>query len=718
MITYSYSFSRDEKDKIVTLYPTYKSPFFNVANLKGESSTGKSTLMNMIALAFWGYDDPKIQKSLRNRVKYIYDSEKIQLDFSIEMTSYDGSVLKSHVIKRGTGDGNKSNVDIKVRFCDKGGNERPIFKEEFRQKFSLIYDIPDNPTKRIDESLREIYNAQKKYSDKVYNLKKLAIDTQNDIHNSKDPGKIQIYIDKIAEQNRLKEKDELSLSTTSALIESLRKYYWASVLTENYQKLMDLDERIKGVKKQARIVNKANREQIAQYKTAVSNHTIKIGKLCESYNKSVELLNKLKQYGEMDAILIDAWSRYNFNHDNLGIDIDIPSDFVQTANNLVYVLTQLCAKYDSQQDNQKYSLLKSIMNILKTYSNDSSKDITILDKTTDIIYSELETELKGIEEKVVSFRIYDDALKQVSTSLEHAKAVHQSYINLPEKPMSEETSETDEELMEQKLNLEEKINELLKQSSKYDVYRDNVVDIMEQSEDDPLLFPYVNMSASMLNNSLMGLVNKETDLKNRIYGPNGYDEKIKYSQKILDELKSCKDHPLSRHIKRVELLVKRLSEMQSDLGKKNDILEKIIDRQNNLISPKQGSEEDRYLKKVWSNLGKRFGHVRHMGQEYEITEVDIIKSRIITTTGKEFSVNDMGTGESQSAYLLNILRSNQKTRIIAMFDESENMDYRLRQGILKKFKELYDGGNLILGLLASHYDGFNDEAIVEEYYGN
>ena len=102
MITYSYTFSRDEIDTIVTKHPTYKSPFFNVSNLKGSSSTGKSTLMNMIALAFWGYDDPNIQTSLRNRVKYIYDSVKIQLDFNIEMTSRDGSTLKSHVIKKNT----------------------------------------------------------------------------------------------------------------------------------------------------------------------------------------------------------------------------------------------------------------------------------------------------------------------------------------------------------------------------------------------------------------------------------------------------------------------------------------------------------------------------------------------------------------------------------------------------------------------------------------
>lgn len=108
MITYSYTFSRDEKDAIVTKYPTYKSPFFNVANLKGSSSTGKSTLMNLIALAFWGHDDPNVQKSLRNRVKYIHDNENIELDFNIELSSSDGCRLKSHVVKK------KTNMDQRL----------------------------------------------------------------------------------------------------------------------------------------------------------------------------------------------------------------------------------------------------------------------------------------------------------------------------------------------------------------------------------------------------------------------------------------------------------------------------------------------------------------------------------------------------------------------------------------------------------------------------
>lgn len=716
MINYTYSFSRDEKDTTVSLSPSYRSPFFNVSNLKGSSSTGKSTLMNLIALAFWGYDDPKIQQSLRNRVKYIHDSEKIQLDFNIEMTSIDGSGLKAHVVKK-NGNGT-SNVDIKVRICDGCGNERPIFKEEFRQKYSLIYDIPDNPTKRIDKSLEDICSAQKKYLEKVRDLKKNVADVLEDIRNSRDPEKIAEYEHKLSENEKQKENDVLLLSETRDLINMLEKYYWASILNNAYQELIDLDENIEKLKKKVRTVKRANKKQSTQYELAVSDYDNNVVKFCELYNISTQLLDKLKQYGEIDTILIDSWSKYNFNHSNLNINLDVPKDFTSAANNLANILKELCKKYDSQQDIQKYTLLKSIMDVLKNYSDSNNNEITILDKTTDDIYCELEHELKGIEDKVSLFKAYDNALSQIIATSKQADAVHQFFISIPEKPMGEETPEMSDSLLGRKSDLEGRIKELLERASGCGVNSDNVANIIEDSFDNSQLLPYVNMSIEKLSEELQLFRNKAEELNDNIFGYNGYNAKIGYLQRMLSDLQKSKDHPLSHHIKRVEKLVKKLDEIQSDLGKKNDILEKVIGRNNNLVNIKQGTEQDIYLKKVWNNLGKRFGHIRHMNQEYEIVEVNIIDSRMVTTTGKEFSINDMGTGESQCAYLMNVLRSNQKTCIIAMFDESENMDYNLRQGILKKFKELYDEGHLLLGLTASHHNGFDTESIVEEYDGN
>lgn len=605
-----------------------------------------------------------------------------------------------------------------MRYCDANGLERPIFKEEFRQKYSLIYDIPDNPTKRIDESLKAICAAQKKYLDKVCDLKRTAVEVQGAIHNSRDPLKIETCTGKIKDLKNLKEKDESSLRNTNVKFNLLKKYYYASILSKQCLDLIDLNDKISDINKKVRKVVKNNKQQNTQYKTAVSNHTIKIGKLCKSYNESVEALDKLKQTGRIDTIVIDAWSRYGFNHTNLTTDIDVPDDFIQSAKNLIHILKEICDDGNSKYDSQKFELLTSLMNILKNYSNGGIQDIKILDKTANMIYDELESELKEIKERALQFRMYSDALEDINKCLSDANDVHQSFIAIPEKPIECESPEVDDDILNQKLRIQEEIDEVLKQSSKFGVYRENMVDILEESQHNPLLSPYLSLSIQSLSDVIYQL-NVEIDkLNDNINGANGYNAIINYLEVELAQLQACKDHPLSRHQDRVDLLVKRLNSVQSDLGNKNEILDKIIDRQNTFINTKQSIEQEHYLKQVWNDLGKRFGQIRHMDQVYDIVEVDILNSKIVTTTGKEFSINDMGTGESQSAYLMNVLKSKQNTCILAMFDESENMDYELRQGILKKFKELYDDGHLLLGLTASHHSGSNSESIVEEYYGD
>ena len=60
----------------------------------------------------------------------------------------------------------------------------------------------------------------------------------------------------------------------------------------------------------------------------------------------------------------------------------------------------------------------------------------------------------------------------------------------------------------------------------------------------------------------------------------------------------------------------------------------------------------------------------------------------------------MGTGQSQSAYLLSLLNVKNDTRkIIALFDEIAMMDESSLEPICNKLKELKSKNRLLLGIL-------------------
>ena len=123
-----------------------------------------------------------------------------------------------------------------------------------------------------------------------------------------------------------------------------------------------------------------------------------------------------------------------------------------------------------------------------------------------------------------------------------------------------------------------------------------------------------------------------------------------------------------------------------------------------LIKGKYDSNEDiqdrnNYFEHVFSYLGKRVGRFRHIDQDYESTKIDLIKKEILTKCGKLIKIADLGTGQSQSAYLKGLLSGNDDRKIIALFDEVAMMDARSLNAVYEKLKELQNKGKLLIGII-------------------
>ncbi len=125
----------------------------------------------------------------------------------------------------------------------------------------------------------------------------------------------------------------------------------------------------------------------------------------------------------------------------------------------------------------------------------------------------------------------------------------------------------------------------------------------------------------------------------------------------------------------------------------NDIIDKKFEHDS------RDEERKRYYELVSEYLGKRIGYVRHINNEYKLKSVDMIKETILTEEGKIIRLVDMGTGQSQSAYLMGLLNVSDNRRIIALFDEVAAMDDKSLFPIFAKFKELYDKDKLLLGIV-------------------
>ena len=89
MIEFDYLIKRDEGDKVVEYKPkAIKNKISSVSYIEGPNSSGKSTLLNIIALGFFGSksEDDEINSSLKLKLQNMLSSSHQKLVFDVEIT--------------------------------------------------------------------------------------------------------------------------------------------------------------------------------------------------------------------------------------------------------------------------------------------------------------------------------------------------------------------------------------------------------------------------------------------------------------------------------------------------------------------------------------------------------------------------------------------------------------------------------------------------------
>ena len=93
MIEYDYIIERDEGNEIKKFRPD-KIPkkLENLSYIEGPNSSGKSTLLNIIALGFYGLNNNRLNPALQDKLKNLVNSKHQKLTFSIKIKKKDTSL--------------------------------------------------------------------------------------------------------------------------------------------------------------------------------------------------------------------------------------------------------------------------------------------------------------------------------------------------------------------------------------------------------------------------------------------------------------------------------------------------------------------------------------------------------------------------------------------------------------------------------------------------
>ena len=692
MFEYDYEIVRNEEDKIVTYIPNImpkKIP--NIVYIEGPNSSGKSTLLNIVALGLFGLKKENMAPALKHKLNSLLDDSYQKLTFNIKIQNKDGSLkvistkkdpLKPFIVEE-IKDGQKP---VKLPY------------DRFAREYNLIYDIPENPIDRLNQLTFSIKEMQSDKHSRLRLLRTYISQVITDVKSARDPRRIENLQKEIVARKKDYNNYETQIKNNSELLDVLEKFTYCKYYLKYFKEFQELDEKlIKLGKEKTTIKKKYTKDNKKLEKFTRLAQEVKY-RLIDMNNDFIIKLEKIfsKEY--------ENYIKYLrlINFDDIFQKAIFPDYYIKILLNLQNNINKEISKNRNKEAFEEATAWEKLITILEEYKASNFIVPGIDAKVIDFIkmLKEANEKNKKLLEHIRDLETLDELINSIISKIRNLES--HVFKDLRE---IKETNGID--VLDDQLSRDEEIDILTKKIEEATFSCDEYFRECAKKNipDEKIEILYKEMTLSELINPFLN------------YDENSLLEKINSLQKTIREDK--KDQASEkRHIEfrkdEVERLEKKDPHKYQD---KTDELTKllqtcqlleqkfvsfnkfIVDIINKNYTKDNFEDKAKYLAQVSTYLGRRIGYIRYGDQEYTVTSIDMVKKTIITEEGKKIRFADMGTGQSQSAYLLGKLNTSDNRKIIALFDEVAMMDKKSIQPIFDKLKELYNNGKLLLGIV-------------------
>ena len=655
-------------------------------NIRGPNSKGKSTLLHIIGAGFYGIDNEKIPLSLQEKMRHIM-SPKCQLTFKIKILN-DTLTLISEKL-----DHNKSDFNV---YEISNGESKELSIGQFRSKYNVIYNIPENPIGRFKEFPREIEDSQRMY----YNRLKILHDyVKHNIAeiNNRDPDKIKRKQDLLKERQKEKE----------SLLEDIRQSQYNLNLLEyaTYHRYQEKYDHLKNVtlarskKLQQKIESRGAKLKRTDNKYYYIQKNIgdTLDKMRSTFDETSSLLRTLMPKNEYQNL--NMWGKIDFGKikDDLKIDKEFRSliaTFKLTLNNM---------QDDNKTIVQEIELYQNLIKILEKYNR-----LNINIPGTELSISEfIELLNQSLMRHNDLIRNKDD-IKKCMTKLDELKnesdileRLFQTFRNT-EGELNNNNKEEVSDLEKDEEEAEKLRKELVRYTDLYKTYTANMAKSDFKPEEncnigEGKLKRYEKFSEQDLSDEI---TTEKEDILSKIERTNNIGGAIINLEDEIKHLNKQEPHEYENYIDKLKdihsIILPLLSKFGKDFQQYLKDISKCTEEDN---VTRLSQEQKDYYDALSSYLGKRVCKIRHMDREYEIEKLDLINKCFISKNGAIGNFLDMGTGQGQLAYLLGMLNLQDDRKIILLLDEVAMMD-RTTLGFLNdKINELYDKDRLLVGIV-------------------
>nr|WP_301002707.1 AAA family ATPase [Methanoculleus sp.] len=708
-----YEISRKEgESKELTFHPddALKKIGGNAVYLEAPNAKGKSSLLNILAIAMYGHklekSDSRISPTLKSNIEYMMQRDDQKFAFDVRFSSKDES------IQLVSSKSNPNNNDIIIREIN-NGHERVLPFQVFKDEYYLVYDIPENPLNRLREIIAEVEHQQERYKKKVSDFKNYLEEIKEELARSRDENAIHALKTNIANYSgeieslnaRIKEIDE-----KVSIIEpfhALREFV-------TYAKLsVSLTDRIKRKETEFKKFEKTKK----RHSTVYSNKKQEIERMIDSTVQQISILstklgNIFIESGDM-RLHIEELQGINFYRalDTYRLDPAINGE-------LKYILEEI-NRYQERKEikeaGQKGAFFEDILEILENY-----RGIDISIPGTD---KSIEDLIKVIRTEYDKNKDFVDIYSQLNNCGLIVSQVRQTLTRLPkqleslkiafhkQKEMSEaapEPQNIDDEIGEMAHVLADAANKVDKYTQIAEKYGYDVNNMDETTiqgkmqqvvEKNNQYLAIFQQDEAKISKILEECSNSVTRLTGEISLTQ--QKKLQYEQRLSD-LENREKHKYDAYVSQIEEISSIVDSLEYDLIHYNKILDK-IDNGEKL-------EEDleiRYNDLVSQYLALKIPEFPYIDEFVKPKMIDFTRKKIYIDSGREIDMKDISTGQAMSMYIQAILNRplDDRRKLIVIFDEASTMDSNSFQPIKRTLEHLIEKNKLIFAMFARAVDG-------------
>jgi len=696
MIFFNYSIIQDEGDEKVE----YKRENFpenlpNAVYLEGRNSRGKSTLLNILALAFYGLKKEKdeLSETLRGQLLDL-DSDDQEITFHIEISN---EVIGQTLIAKKQ---DHKKTEIKRRILI-DGKEKPLTDTYFKDNFNLLYDIPDNPRERLKELLNEIMVDQAYYSSKVGELRNFVRRVQDDIDEQRTPEKEQRLNSELKKQIKSIDSIKNKGEKASAHLLDTKTYCYSRMYISYCDRLTRIKKQLLDAEKKSKLTTNKEKKQSTQQAKLLEEIRKESQNAQDLYPIVTELLEVLTPSSENHHLGI--WYGCNI------IQEIKQSDQIETIRQEIEFFNSMLKSLKEKEDSDKIYHVEVLEQFLEFFQHYESFKMKLpgVNKTIQEIAKNIENEIDKYENIIIKRDNISKCSKKLEELLESLKGAISSknkYKQLLQEHgetievIKQGVSETElKALEENKLFNERWMNYYEKELNKLDIEKDKAEQKLKKIEKKPHIKILDQLTENQLKEKIVDLTGIKSKYKTDC---NSAERSLNYITEEIKRFNKSEEHPYLKYSIKLEKVLKTILTLEQKLGTDFDIRIKDL----KMKKVRNTKEDKDYLEIISTFLAQKVPYIRHGTIEHKVAKIDMINDVVITDKDKKIKFRKMGTGQSQSAYLVGKLHTNDDRKIIALFDEVAAMDSSSLQPIKDGFKKMYKNGKLFSGIIVQKHD--------------